>query len=322
MAKILFLPIYDPSHHQVSVENKHGLRDALIAAGHTIWEIDYCAVPHNQLINDIENAISQFTPDIFLTQLQGVDRIDAVKAAYIREFWRGLTWVNFNQDYWPEHHTTPDMVALLRHVDLQLVSNGSVLPDYAANGVNAAYWPFAYETPVRPLPDVPHHDVVFLGNAYSDHRRKLGKLLKSLPYNVGLYGSGWENADGDCNYDFTYGEALYKNAKIAISDNEFTDAVGYLSNRPFQILAAGGAVMLQQRVKELEEMIGLKQLTHYIEWLTVDELPEMITSIMQGYLKEWRRKEITSTGQAFVREHHSYDVRVRELMAMVEGLKV
>jgi hypothetical protein len=198
-----------------------------------------------------------------------------------------------------------------------------VLPDYAANGVNAAYWPFGYETPVRPLPDVPHHDVVFLGNAYSEHRRKLGKLLKSLPYNVGLYGSGWENGDGDCNYDFTYGEALYKNAKVAVSDNEFTDAVGYLSNRPFQILAAGGAVMLQQHVKHLEEFTGLQGDIHYIEWYDFEQLPRRIHDLMVDHkvVKQAMLSRVNN-GQAFIREHHSYDVRVRELMAMVEGLKV
>lgn len=319
MAKILFLPIYDPSHHRVSVENKRGLRDALIAAGYQVVQLDYCEIPQNDLFTCLIQLVNEFQPDLLLTQLQGVDRIDAKFAFNFRTRVHGLKWVNFNQDYWPEHLLSQEMRELLGHIDLQLVSNGSVLPDYIETGIRAAYWPFAYETPVRPLPDVPHHDIVFLGNAYSDHRRKLGKLLKSLPYNVGLYGSGWEDADGDCNYDFTYGEALYKNAKIAISDNEFTDAVGYLSNRPFQILAAGGAVMLQQVVKDITTYTGLIPGKHYWGWDDDWHLEEYIKWAMT---RPEMFREIAAKGQTFVREHHSYDVRVRELMAMVEGIRV
>lgn len=319
--KILFLPVYDPSHHAVSVANKCGLRLAMVAAGHEVKEWDYCATGENDFYAYLIEYIATFKPDMLLTQFQGTNYLDGDKAARLRRFYPNLLWLNFNQDYWPEHHTTPDMLALLRHVDYQLVSNGSVLPDYAANGVNAAYWPFGYEVPVRPLPDVPAHDVVFLGNAYSDHRRALGKLLKSLPYNVGLYGTGWENGDGDCNYDFTYGEALYKKAKIAISDNEFTEAVGYLSNRPFQILAAGGAIMLQQKVKQLKEFTGLNDTDHYVGFDTLHQLPHLLDLWLTHGSAEEARGYIAQAGQKFVQEHHSYAARVRELFALVEGLK-
>lgn len=316
--RILYLPVYDPSHHAVAVANKHGLRDALIAAGHQVFEWDYCQTDENYFYRKFSVLNEEFKPDMLLSQFQGTNYMYPALAGEIKD--RNRVWVNFNQDYWPEHHITPDMLAMLRHVDLQLVSNGSVLPDYAANGVNAAYWPFGYETPVRPLPDVPHHDIVFLGNAYSEHRRKLGKLLKSLPYNVGLYGTGWENGDGDCNYDFTYGEALYKNAKIAISDNEFTEAVGYLSNRPFQILAAGGAALYQQYVIDLEEFTGLQK-GHYVQWRDFDDLLFILDIDMKEENSIYR-ETAAQLGLKFVREHHSYDVRVRELMALVEGLRV
>lgn len=319
--RILFLPVYDPSHHAVAVANKHGLRDALIAAGNVVREVDYCAIEPHLTASEIWRHLDEFKPDMVLSQFQGVDRMNGDQLRAVRAS-RSAMWVNFNQDYWPEHHTTPDMLNMLRHVDLQLVSNGSVLPDYTANGVNAAYWPFGYETPVRPYPEVPAHDVVFLGNAYSEHRRKLGKLLKSLPYNVGLYGTGWENGDGDCNYDFTYGEALYRKAKIAISDNEFLHADGYISNRPFQILAAGGALMAHQHSHSVYERTGITPSVHYAPWF---DLEGLVHCINYWLTKDWVQKDkqrITLNAQQFVREHHSYDVRVRELMAMVEGLKV
>lgn len=318
--KILFLPIYDPSHHAVSVANKHGIRDALIAAGHEVVEFDYCEPPVKHLWNWLYFTLERFNPDLLFTQLQGFDRINEPFARKMRSDFQNPIWVNFNQDPWPKHYIEPDMLAMLKHVDLQLVSNGSVLPTYEQAGIKAAYWPFGYETPNRPLPDVPSYDVVFLGNAYSEFKQRLGALIQSLPYNIGLYGSGWNGAQGDCNYDFTYGEALYKNAKIAISDNEFPDYVGYMSNRPFQILAAGGALCLQQRVKDMEKLTGLRAGYEVAEFDTLDNLPAVVDYWMRD--PDNLRAQIAGQGQAFVKANHSFDVRIAELMAMVEGLRV
>lgn len=318
--KILFLPIYDPSHHAVSVANKHGIRDALIAAGHVVREIDYCAMAEIDFVPRLDLNLGNFEPDLLLTQFQGLNYMDGEIAASMRRAAPNLKWVNFNQDPWPEHYIAPDMLAMLKHVDLQLVSNGSVLPVYAQAGIRAAYWPFGYETALRPLPEVPSYDVVFLGNAYSEFKRRLGALIQSLPYNVGLYGSGWNGAQGDCNYDFAYGEALYKNAKIAISDNEFPDYTGYMSNRPFQILAAGGALCLQQRVKDMEALTGLRAGYEVAEFGTLDDLPSVVDYWMRD--PDNLRAQIAGQGQRFVMARHSFDVRIAELMAMVEGLRM
>lgn len=318
--KILYLPILDPSHHAVAVANKRGIRDALIVAGHEIKEVDYCSYSPNDFILKMAFTFGQFEPDLYLTQFQGLNYVDGEMAAHFRKNYPHLKWVNFNQDPWPEHYISGDMLAMLSHVDLQLVSNASMLPTYAENGINAAYWPFGYEVPNRPLPAVPSYDVVFLGNAYSEFKRKLGATIQALPYNVGIYGSGWQGAQGDCNYDFTYGEALYKNAKIAISDNEFPDYTGYMSNRPFQILAAGGALCLQQRVKDMEKLTGLRVGHEVAEFNTLDDLPAVVDYWMRD--PDNQRAQIAGQGQRFVMEHHSFDVRIAELMTMVEGLRV
>src|SRR5512133_1874639 len=110
------------------------------------------------------------------------------------------------------------MLSLCQSFDLQLVAAPDVLPVYARHGINAKFWQIAYEAPVGPLPEVPEYDVVFLGNVISETRRALLEWLRSLDgVKVGIYGD-WQYADGNCLYDFAFGEALYKKAKIAIAD--------------------------------------------------------------------------------------------------------
>lgn len=310
--KILYMPIFESgARHERQKLNKHGLRDALAKYGE-VWEWDYSNHhERSDVYHETRRKLDHFQPDMLFTQLHGPDWITPDQMAEIRRDYPALIIVNWNGDYWPHSLTSPAMLDLLKHIDLQLMVNGSVLDDYEENGISAAFWPFGFETPVTDLPEMPAHDVVYLGSNYSEKRAELGRILRSLPHNVGIYGDGWADAQGENLYDFAAGHALYQNAKIAISDNQFPNARGYLSNRPFQALAAG-AFLLQQTVKHLEPLTGLTDGTHYVEFTELDEIPDLVES----WLKKGnaaRRRKIAKAGQEFVLEHHSFDERVRYL---------
>jgi len=306
---ILYLPIYEPgAHHDVQRTNKHGLRDALAKRG-TVTEFDYVAPPQAQVMPELIGLIESTQPDLLFLQLQGTDRVTADDLHRIRENYPALTVVNWNGDFWPEHLTSPDMLALLDNVDLQMVINGSVLPVYAELGINARYWQFGYETATRELPDVPAYDVVFLGNNYSEKRAELYKVLRSLPYKVGIYGSGWPESDGQCTYDFAYGEALYRKAKIAIDDSQWPDAEGYTSNRILQAMYAG-CFVLHQYVKGMGRYTDLWASVHYAEFNTLEDLPQAVDKWLTH---DEMRGIIASTGQRAVTECHSFDERVNQL---------
>jgi hypothetical protein len=176
--------------------------------------------------------------------------------------------------------------------------------------IPAAYWQIGFE-PVVIAPPAAAHDVVFLANCYSDKRRELGAMLRRLDgVDVGIYGRGWDDPDGECLYDFASGRALYQNATIAIGDNQWGDK-GFVSNRLFEALAAG-VLLLHQRVPGLDELTGLREGEHYIAWDDMDDLREKL-----GYWLDGRRRSrldaIADAGRDFVHEHHSFDARVREL---------
>lgn len=310
--RILYLPIYEPGW-QVQKEQKRGLKDAL-AKRYIVYELDYVAFKDNRvgLQAELARIVAEFQPDMLLTQLHGDDIITPEMLQSIRQQHPRVVVVNWNGDYWPHGLTSPGMLRLLGNVDLQLTVNASVLDTYKAHGIPAAYWQIGYEeTSDSPRFKTPY-DIVFLANAYSEARQKLGQILQSLPYYIGLWGNGWQGSDGECVYDFQTGADIYRNAKISIGDSQFPDAYGFVSNRIFQALAAGGALLLHQTVPGLKDLTGIEADQHYIEWSDFDDLRAKIEYWLDP-ANEDKRREIAERGTRFVRHFHSFDMRVQEL---------
>lgn len=307
--RILYLPIYEAGH-AVQHAQKRGLRDALSEVG-MVYEVDYVAFKGREsaLEKELLHILTTFQPDLIVSQLHGPDIITPALRDRLRATCPRMVWVNWNGDYWPSGLTSPAMLDLLRGIDLQLVVNGSVLETYEQHAIPAAYWQIGYED-VTHLPDMPAWDVLFLGNGYSEKRQELVRQLQRFD-SVGVYGSGWPNAAGECTYDFERGAALYRRCKIAIGDNQFPDAEGFVSNRLFQALAAG-AFLLHQRVPGLEALTGLRDGEHYVAWDTFEDLHRLIEHYLDP-ANEAERVKIAAAGEAFTHERHSFRARVREL---------
>lgn len=327
--RILYLPIYEAGHAQQKLQ-KRGLREALARRGYIVWEIDYLNIP--DMKETLLDTLRKFQPHMMLTQIHGHEPLTADMLGEIRAHHPRMVIVNWNGDYWPHGLTSPEMLKLLRHVHLQTTVNADVLAVYAEHNIAAAYWQIGYEEPLPgPAPRVSAHDVVWLANRHSD-RMPLYEALRQMPVDVGIYGAGWPQAEGECLYDFTAGAALYQNAKISIGDNQFPDTVGFVSNRIFQALATpppapphpigtlrssdregrGPALLLHQRVKGLEELTGLCDGVHYVGWTDADDLAIKIAYYTDPE-NDGERARIARLGTAFVREQHSFDVRVKEL---------
>lgn len=303
--------------------NKRGLLDALSRRGE-VRQLDYLAIPVDELFVAVVAAVDEFQPTVLLTQLHGSDRLTAENLRDIRTLYPSLIICNWSGDSWLHGLTAPNILEMCRQFDLQLIAAPDVLPIYEREDIRAAYWQIAYEAPVGDLPDVPSHDVVFLANVISDPRRKLLEFLRELKgVNVGIYGD-WEQADGRNVYDFGAGEALYKKCKIAIADMAYPEQVNYVSNRPIQALIAGGGVLMHQYVPKMEEMMGLRHMVHYMQWRDFEELERLIRTYIQPKFDPLRVK-IVDAGRDYARAHHTYDQRVTQLfdeyLPMLEGVK-
>lgn len=328
--RVLYVPILDGG---TARQFKHGLRDAL-AKFFITAEYDYIganhAAPHlrprerqAKVLEDLTALVRVFQPDLMLAQIHDVETFTPQTLSALRTQVPQMVVVNWNGDYWTKGLTIAPMLSLLRNVDLQLVVNASVLEIYQQHGIPAAYWQCAYEDSPTPYEgDVPGHDVVFMGNAYSEERKILGNVLRSFNsgINVGIYGNKWGfEVDGKTTYHFPLGEAIYKASKIAIGDNQYasdTDGYGFVSNRIFQVLGAGGAMLLHQTVPGLEQLTGIKEGVHYIGWTDVVDMAQKIHFWLDDK-QAAKRKKIATAAAKFIRQSHSFDARVRELVKLL-----
>lgn len=311
--KILYLPIMEQgSVHDVQFAQKRGLYTALAKAGHSVVELDYLDCPPDALFPYMQQLDGLFDFDLILSQLHGANILTPEQIRDFRSIRPYLLWLNWSGDSWAHSLTAQPILDMAREFDLQLVAAPDALPTYEAAGINAAYWNIAYEPPVAPLPEMPHYDVVFLANVINDKRRALMEFLKGLQgVSVGIYGD-WEHADGRNVYDFAAGERLYYNAKLAIADNVYQDQQNYVSNRPMQAMAAGGALVLHQHVPKMKELTGWIAGEHYVEWHTLDDLKTVIPEwLAKRDTAEYR--QMVQRAQWHVLAYHTWEERIRVL---------
>lgn len=309
---ILYLPIFEGgSVHDTAIRNKRGLYDALVRAGHTVYEFDYLAETQG-LEDKVRSICGQFRPDILLTQLHGHEPFTVGMMQRLRRDYPAMRVVNWSGDSWRHSLVGDQYLPLVRQFDLQLCAAPDILPEYAALGIPAAFWQIAHERLVGDMPDMPAYDVVFLGNIISEPRRKMLEMLHELSgLSVGIYGD-WERSNGRNTYDFGAGEALYRQAKVAIADNVYPDSQNYTSNRPIQILMAGGATLLHQHVPKMDILLGIRPGTHFVEWTDLEDLQFKIRYWIEQYGSAPQRRMVKS-GQEYATSHHTYDVRVQQL---------
>lgn len=334
--RILYLPIFetnqDPANGKsLQQAQKCGLKRALQKVG-IVYEYDYVNEKDN-VGRDLPHILNTFQPDMMLTQFHGADLITFDLLANLRQMRPNMVVANWNGDTHRSNLINPTMLKFLSLVDLQLVVNHSVIEVYEQQGINAAYWQIAYEPVDPPYVYAPTYHIVFQGTAYNDHRKRMGAMLRKLPYEVGIYGDWWDaplgepfsrdldfvpaGAQGRTLYDFAFSTALYRNAKIAIGSNEFPNDYGFVSNRIFECLAAGNCLFLQQHVDGLEELTGITPNKHYIEWTDLADLRDKIEYWLDPKHAS-QRKRIAASGTKYVREFHSFDVRVRQLFGVGE----
>lgn len=312
LTRILYLPIYEFGN-VVQHSTKTGLRDALARYG-IVYEIDYVDVVNRlskqYFLEYMADIITALQPHVVITQLHDAKTIHIGDMYQLKQLLPSAKWVNWNGDYHPEHLYNAAYMMFLKLFDLSGFVTTAVKNKYDFQKINWFYWQIGYEglDVQNGLDTVKTHDVVFLANGYSKERQRLAARLRGLPYNVGLYGY-WDKSlhpDGDCLYDFDHGYKLYKNAKVAISDSQWSNVTGYCSNRLFQAMFTG--VCLFQQYFDGMEMLGLEGGVNCIVWRTEDELVELLKMVHQPVIQA-----IGRNGKKLMEERHSFDHRVSEL---------
>lgn len=309
--RVLYAPIIEAGHTQAKLQ-KRGLRDALGAMG-VVWEVDYIYSGES-----VVAAAEAWRPHLVLTQFhtKGNTSVDEVRR--IREAAQGPL-INWSGDVWNDQ-STPEMMEILRFYDYHLTVNAALLPEYHALGIRAAYWQNSAEAQIHESDETHGQaDVVFVGNNYGEYRIILAQSLKALPFDVKIYGNGYPEglSEGESLYDFRKTGRIYRGAKIALGDNQYLSATGFCSDRLFMILAAGGCLLMHQRVNKLDELLGLKEGVHYIAWDQIADLEEKIRYYLEH---EDERLAIAEAGTKECRENQTYAKRVEQLRGLIANL--
>jgi Glycosyl transferases group 1 len=267
-------------------------------------------------------AAETFKPDLVALQLHYADPFKPYHAARLRDIVPRAKIVNWNGDVYDRSGDMAYTEMLRQHFDLHTVVNVTARDNYRAKGVRCEYWQIPYEpngVGYDPLLHSPRFDILFLGNGYSTERIKFAEWLRDFENNtgatVGIYGHYPKGlANGENLYDFQEGCRLYRNAKIALADSQWPDAAeGFTSNRLFQVLAAGGAMLMQQRFRGMTEHLGLIEGKHLVEWNSLPDLWRLLLEWLHTK-QEPLRKQIARAGQAECLVNHSADARVKQLL--------
>ncbi len=313
--RIVYLPVYEQGW-TVQKEQKRGLREALEKVGLT-WEFDYISknaeVGKPTMLEELRRLLEQVEPTLILTQIHNGEIINGDDIRELRQQYPQTGFVNWNGDFWPENLLSEPGLKLARAFHLQLGINRDAIEKQKQNGVNADYWQIGYEVDGVGHQATDFCDVVFLASGYSKARQDLVKKLHSFNVKFDLYGPGWkEGSKGVTIYDFKKGCEIYQGAKISIGDSQWPDT-GFVSNRVFQALAAGGAALAHQWFKDMDKL-GLVDGETCIIWKDFSDLESKIYYYLQH---EDERKEIARKGQEMCLARHSFEVRVKELFDML-----
>lgn len=317
--RILLLVHYSPTHPE------HKKQKLLFKRGFQHYGIvidyDYAGSHHHgQNVNQqLARICEDFKPHVIFSQVHNPsDAFSVATARTLRSYAPSAFMINWNGDVWEKNINRQDTQDLLSYYDLCLFSNAQLARVLAKRGYNTGYLPCGIE-PLEVGLDTtqPAHDIIFAGNGYSDERVEMMQSLRALPYDVGLYGraKGVE-MDGVTHYNWAVTRGLYHNAKVAICDQQFLEAQGYVSNRMWEVMASGGAIALQQAGKALEGVTDLVEGVHFRSYDTQEEMHELIDYYMTH---DDERKQIACNAYRHVWSHHSPSHRVGDILKYVEA---
>ena len=164
------------------------------------------------------------------------------------------------------------------------------------------------------LDDDYKHDLLFVGNSRKVYRKIIKDLLPT-DKDLAVYGTNW---GGIIPEKYIKGEHIpnrelrkaYSSCKILLNDHwDDMREKGFISNRLFDGFAAG-AFIISDNIQGAEKVFGDALVTY--------DNPEELSSLIEHYLnnEEERTKEVEK-GKTIVKEHHTFQKRVKCILKVL-----
>ncbi|MBI4408759.1 MAG: glycosyltransferase [Gemmatimonadetes bacterium] len=215
----------------------------------------------------------------------------------------------------------PALVERARYAEVLFLTAGGQAPDWEARGARrACFLPNAadpaLDRPTRALPEL-ECDVAFIGRGYDETRAAfLCRLARR--FRVRVFGQGWGAWARELNWGggAVYGRDFARvcaSAKIVLDIHpEFqvrTPVWGYHSARPARVLACGGFYLGHATPGSRELFADGGHCGWY------DDEEDASVQIERYLGDDGARADIRAQGRAFVLAHHTFERRLRNLLA-------
>jgi Uncharacterized protein conserved in bacteria len=188
--------------------------------------------------------------------------------------------------------------------------------EWRANGLAALFLPAAGDADIKPAPrdSAFGSDVAFIGTGYDPDRAALLRLV-SEEHRVRVWGLGWEEWQTSLDWSGRPVEkkefaSVCSSSKIVLGINPSRAAggVSYTSDRTWMVMLAGGFYLAQFTAGVASMLRDGEHCAFYTD-------AESCKAQINRYLADaTTRTEIKSSGEAFVRAHHTYDQRIANLL--------
>ncbi len=259
---------------------------------------------HPNLNHEVCRISEEFRPDVVFIQIQtpGIIKPEAVRI--MRE--RGAFVINWTGD---ARQPVPDWYyEIAKYASLTSFSNMSDVAWMNNNSFRSEFLQIGYDPEIY-KPDgvtLSSPEIVFMGNNYNNlfplgklRIEMVNELKRKFGSRFGVYGSGWQQADGNFMGN-QYGEAeIYRDCKIAINCSHY-DLQKYSSDRIFRIMGTG-AFCLTKEYPGIEE--DFQDGHDLVYWTDIDELIDLCSQ----YLNERElRKSIAMNGHKLVSSKYTF----------------
>ncbi|MGK2962310.1 MAG: CgeB family protein [Gemmatimonadaceae bacterium] len=189
--------------------------------------------------------------------------------------------------------------------------------EWRSHGLNALFLPAAGDAGIVPVPRDERFgsDIAFIGTGYDPDRAKL-LLEVAANFSVRVWGPGWEQWQDELAWNGRSVEgrdfaAVCSTARITLGINPTRAAggVSYTSDRTWMVILAGG-FYLAQRTPGLAAMLLEDEHCAFY-----DDADSCLAKCKNYVRLDDEREKIRREGEKFVRQHHTYDQRLPNLLA-------
>ena len=265
---------------------------------------------------DLIQHFDVFQPDIVHGQFQETNRISPSVLGNLKKHHPKVAFTQWCGDI--REGPLPHVVDIGREIDLTLISHVGGLAEYSVRtGKPVAYWQNAVGERFFTDPSPEASGVVFCGNRYghfpqSDERDRLVKAFQErFGREFKVYGNGWSG--GINPIPWVDQPKVYRESRIVLGHNHVLQE-WFFSDRQL-IAMASGTPHLCQHSPNLEGCFEDKKTCMF--YRTVQEALELATWLLEHPIVA---SSIGRAGQSFVREKHSWDVRVQEYIDLVRRI--